>query len=207
MIRTKGPWDGAIGILICLIIMHIVFFSEIEPPRPPLSYVFLVIIDVPLLSSALDDCKIITIDASGCTVSLFFWRRFYPWDSLQTIRFLDFSRARFAGSSYGGPCYCEGVLFSMKRIKKYPQYMDPNTYIFLHYPFSPSCFYIQFTPTRKYVGSPLRRDDGTMPKELPCNFPVDRVTFLSCIEEWGVQVEGLNAPYPPEELETKKKRR
>ena len=33
-----------------------------------------------------------------------------------------------------------------------------------------------------------------------CFFPVEKTDFLSKIEEWGVKVEGLNAPLPPEEM-------
>ncbi len=202
MIQTRGSIERAVVfavLAVCLVLLCISISG--------LMYIILPIAVPTLFIFAMHLCKTITMDEHGCTVSLFWLHRFYPWSSLETIRLLDFGQARFASDNYGGYSYCEGVLFCVRKIKKYPQNITPDDYIFLHFPFSFRCFYIQFTPTKKYVGSPLRRDDGTMPKELPCTFPVDRVTFLSCIEEWGVQVEGLNAPYPPEELETKKKRR
>lgn len=202
MIQTRGSIERAVMFVILAIGIVLLCISV-----SGFMYVILPIAIPILFIYAMHLWKTITMDEHGCTVSLFRLQRFYPWSSLKTIRFLDFGKARFSSDNYGGYSYCEGVLFCTRKIKVYPQNSGPDDYIFLHYPFSLSCFYIQFTPTKKYIGSPLRRDDGTMPKELPCTFPVDRARFLSCIEEWGVKVEGLNVPYPPEELEAQKKKR
>lgn len=199
MIQTKGPSDVAIGVVVAfLLLVAVVVYS------PDLW--FLCMIAMPLFIHAMHDCTTITMEAQGCAVSIFGWKQFYSWDELQTIRFLDFGRQRFSGRN-GQITYCEGVLFCKKRIKKYPHSIDPDTYIFLHHPFSLSCFYIQFTPTNKYAITLFPSKGDKMQKELPCFYPVDRASFLSCIEKWGVKVEGLNAPYPPEKVEQQKKRR
>ena len=37
-------------------------------------------------------------------------------------------------------------------------------------------------------------------------YPVKREEFMSKVEEWGLKIEGLNVPMPPEQLAAKKKR-
>ena len=37
-------------------------------------------------------------------------------------------------------------------------------------------------------------------------YRVDRVEFMSKVEEWGLKIEGLNVPMPPEQLAAKKRK-
>lgn len=204
MIQVKGPRDRAIGIFVALLFANWFLLTEIMNLMHPALYLILIVIDVLGVLMIWHDCKTVSIDASGCTVSIFLWKKFYPWYMMKTIRYLDFGQER-TSSGKSPITFSEGILFCKQRIKKYPSQIDPDTYIFLHYPFSLSCFYIQFTPTHKNETSLFSLHEKKN-RELPCIYPVDRKLFLSCIEEWGIKVEGLNIPYPWEEMEGKKEK-
>ena len=193
MIDTKESLGLKQGLFLIILLLLVMAFLAEEGRF--LALIFL----PPLLLLFFSSCKRIHMDAQGCKVQILFWKRSYPWSRFQTIRFLDFSKQR-GSSSFGVSPYCPGVIFYTKRMKKYPCTWDPDSFLFLHDPFCRKGFYVQFTPTNQYAAS-LKG----APKERPCYYPVDRETFLSYAEKWGLKIEGLNVPMPPEQLASKKK--
>ena len=140
--------------------------------------------------------KSIRMDSRGCYVQVLFWHKFYPWSGFRTIRLLDFSKINMKLNFYG-----EGILFSTRKIKKYPFSIDPDSYLALTDPLCRTGFYIQFPPESaepaEYHRLPLSSDYA---------YRIRREEFMSKVEEWGLKIEGLNVPMPPEQLAAKKKR-
>ncbi len=144
----------------------------------------------------LEKYKSIRMDSRGCDVQIFFWHKFYPWSSFRTIRLLDFSKINMKLNFYG-----EGILFSTRKIKKYPFSIDPDSYLAWTDPLCRTGFYIQFPPESaepaEYHGAPFSSDYA---------YRIRREEFVSKVEEWGLKIEGLNVPMPPEQSAAKKKK-
>lgn len=140
--------------------------------------------------------KTIRMDARGCDVQILFWHKFYPWSGFRTIRLLDFSKINMKLNFYG-----EGILFSTRKIKKYPFSIDPDSYLAWTDPLCRTGFYIQFPPESaeptEYRASPFSGDYA---------YRIRREEFMAKAEEWGLKIEGLNVPMPPEQLVSRKKK-
>ena len=192
MLTVKTYTRDAMGATVLLVVFWIIaLFSE--------AVLFsMALATIPCILGILGRSKVIQMHSKGCVVRILFWKRFYPWDAFQTIRLLDFSRAPGAKNSH---TFCEGILFSTKKIRKYPCKIDPETYLALHDPFCRKGFYIQFPPKETFSAKWLG-----VPVSSLYLYPVRREEFMSEVNEWGLKIEGLNVPMPPEQLAAKKKR-
>lgn len=142
----------------------------------------------------------IEMNKNGCEMKSLFSKKFLMWSDFQTIRFQDFSR-----SNCSRDCYLfsdQGIIFSTRRIRKNLSWtwMDPASYFSFTDPVCRYGFYIQFDPTEK-----CERKEKIHSKD-PIPYHVDYEEFMARAEEWGLKIEGLNAPMPPELTKTKKKR-
>ena len=193
MLTVKTYTRDAMGATVLLVVFWIIaLFSE--------AVLFsMALATIPCILGILGRSKVIQMHSKGCVVRILFWKRFYPWDAFQTIRLLDFSRAPGAKNSH---TFCEGILFSTKKIRKYPGKIDPETYLALHDPFCRKGFYIQFPPESAYT---TKMAFGVLEYGF-YPYRADRAEFMSKVEEWGLKIEGLNVPMPPEQLAAKKKR-
>ena len=193
MLTVKTYTRDAMGATVLLVVFWIIaLFSE--------AVLFsMALATIPCILGILGRSKVIQMYSKGCVVRILFWKRFYPWDVFQTIRLLDFSRAPGAKNSH---TFCEGILFSTKKIRKYPGKIDPETYLALHDPFCRKGFYIQFPPESAYT---TKMEFGVLEYGF-YPYRVDRAEFMSKVEEWGLKIEGLNVPMPPEQLAAKKRK-
>ena len=137
----------------------------------------------------------------GCLIKVFFWKRFYRWDAFETVRLLDFGQYIKGGNHGNAPYFSEGILFCTRRIPKYPVKVDPPSYFLLRDPLGLRSFYIQFPPKETFSAKWLG-----VPVSSLYLYPVRREEFMSKVDEWGLKIEGLNVPMPPEQLAAKKKR-
>ena len=193
MISVKDDTARGIGVLFCDLAFIIMAFFD-DTVR-----IVAFVICFPISLIALECFKKIQMTKDGCLVKLLWTEKFYPWSAFQTIRLLDFRKC--ATKSRGGAHYSEGILFFTKRIKNFSFKADPPSFLFLHDPFCRRGFYIQFPPEWSYK----KKELGTPVSEL-YSYRVDRAEFMSKVEEWGLKIEGLNVPMPPEQLAAKKKR-
>ena len=137
----------------------------------------------------------------GCIIKVLFWKRIYCWNAFETVRFLDFNQCSKGGHYGGAPYFSEGILFCTRRIPKYPVKVDPPTYFLLRDPQGLRSFYIQFPPESSYTKKQLG-----VPEYGFYQYRLDREEFMSKVEEWGLKIEGLNVPMPPEQLAAKKRK-
>ena len=138
----------------------------------------------------------------GCLIKVFFWKRFYRWNTFKTVRLLDFGQYIKGGNHGNAPYFSEGILFCTRRIPKYPVKVDPPTYFLLRDPLGLRSFYIQFPPESAYT---TKMEFGVLEYGF-YPYRVDRAEFMSRVEEWGLKIEGLNVPMPPEQLAAKKRK-
>ena len=143
--------------------------------------------------------KSIEIDQSGCKIKTFLLKRSFAWSDFQTIRMQNFSQQY---SSKNQMCYFSdrGILFSTHKIREYPLKKSPDDYFLFHDPLSRTGFYLQFDPTAECAKRLNIKNYSSFP------YRADWWEFMSMVEEWGLKIEGLNVPMPPEQLAAKKKR-
>ena len=113
----------------------------------------------------------------GCTISFLCYSRTYSWENLHTKKYeknmLIASTDPYWGAS-------DGLVFSVDSYQRSKR-LAPVAYLDLFSPFS--SFYIVF-PSETLEGKPIPRNKY--------QFPVaDRDEFLGLMEEWGVEIEGL----------------
>lgn len=158
---------------------------------------FCALICTPFLISAIfGTYKSIEMDSKGCNIRIFFWKKFYPWYRFKTIRLLNFAEIRMRANPY-----TEGILFSTRRIKKYPFTVDLDSYLVCTDPFCRTSFYIQFPPKESYEKEELRHQ---APEDYA--YRVKREKFMACAEKWGLKIEGWNVPMPESQTGKKKKK-
>ena len=112
--------------------------------------------------------KTITLDANGCTVSFFWYKRRYKWSDFITIKYGDYTKS----FGYKSP-YMRGIEFSPYRNKR-PRWIKPAEYCELFHPIS--YIYIYFTPA-VFSKENLR---------YPLGASVDEKEFRCLMEKWGV---------------------
>lgn len=206
MIKTKGPRIVIFFILLAIIVVSYAFsgdlFENDNAPTKSVVLAFLIIVYYLGCWTLLHSSKTIQMGREGVHISILFCKRHYDWSRFQTIRYVDFRKCLIGQGKYPPARAEEGIIFSTRVIKRYPILIIPGYYLLFVHPFSPSVFYIQFPPN----GYPYSIDEvGVFTGHYPCHFPVDKELFLSKIEEWGVKVEGINAPLPPEEEQARKR--
>lgn len=195
MLKVKEGTGSGIAYCILLLLMIIpVFFNDAWR-------IVMYIVGIPLLLYIPSFFKELQMSKDGCLIKVFLWKRFYRWNAFETIRLLDFGQC--GGSNHGNaPYFSEGILFCTRRIPKYPVKVDPPTYFLLRDPLGLRSFYIQFPPESAYT---TKMEFGVLEYGF-YPYRVDRAEFMSKVEEWGLKIEGLNVPMPPEQLAAKKKR-
>lgn len=190
--RYGGKWPpDTIGIGICIGILMVtaLFYGEV---RIPLAMVLPV-----LIAGFYRGSLSVKMDKNGCEMKSLFSKSFLAWNDFQTIRVQNFSR-----SNRSRDCYLfsdQGIIFSTRRIRKNHSWVwvDPPVYFCITDLFCRSGFYIQFDPTEKCEWKRKIRE------KAPILYHVDREEFMARAEEWGLKIEGLNAPMPPELTKTK----
>ena len=195
MLKVKEGTESGIPYTIVVLIMVIVAFFDFE------MRIIMCVVGIPLLLYIPSFFKEIQMSRDGCLIKVFFWKRFYRWSDFKTVRLLDFSQCGAGGHHGGVPYFSEGILCYTHRIPKYPVKLDPPTYFLLRDPLGLQSFYIQFPPESSYT----KKQFG-VPESNFYQYHVKREEFMSKVEEWGLKIEGLNVPMPPEQLAAKKKR-
>ena len=184
------------GIAYCILLLLMIIFAFFNDAWRIVMY----IVGIPLLLYIPSFFKELQMSKDGCLIKVFLWKRFYRWNAFETIRLLDFGQC--GGSNHGNaPYFSEGILFCTRRIPKYPVKVDPPTYFLLRDPLGLRSFYIQFPPKETFSAKWLG-----VPVSSLYLYPVRREEFMSKVDEWGLKIEGLNVPMPPEQLAAKKKR-
>ena len=197
MLKVKEGTGCGIAYCILLLLMLIMAFFVNDMTR--ILIFFVEILMLPLVPSFF---KEVQMSKDGCLIKVFFWKRFYRWNTFKTVRLLDFSQYTKGGNHGNAPYFSEGILFCTRRIPKYPVKVDPPTYFLLRDPLGLRSFYIQFPPESAYT---TKMEFGVLEYGF-YPYRVDRAEFMSKVEEWGLKIEGLNVPMPPEQLAAKKKR-
>ena len=194
MLKVKEGTGGGIPYSVLVLLMIIfAFFNDAWR-------IVMYVVGIPLLLIIPSFFKELQMTEDGCLIKVFFWKRFYRWSAFETVRLLDFGQC--GGTSLSGtPYFSEGILFYTRRIRKYPVKLDPTSYFILHDPFGLHSFYIQFPPESAYTTKELGVPDSEF---YP--YRVDRAEFMPKVEEWGLKIEGLNVPMPPEQLAAKKRK-
>ena len=195
MFRVKENTGGGIPYAIIVLIMLIWAFFDFE------MRIIMCVVGIPLLLFIPSFFKELQMTEDGCLIKVFFWKRFYRWDAFETARLLDFGQCVRGGNHNSAPRFSEGILCCTRRIQRYPVKLDPTTYFALHDPLGLHSFYIQFPPESAYTTKELG-----VPESEFYPYRVNRAEFMSKVEEWGLKIEGLNVPMPPEQLAAKKKR-
>ena len=149
---------------------------------------------IPLI---LNNSKCIKMDQKGCQIKALILRRNFAWSDFQTVRMQDFS---LECSTKNQVCYFsdEGIIFSKREIKKYPLRLSPDDYFVIYDPFCRLGFYIQFDPSKECSERRKLKKYSSFP------YHVDREEFMALAEEWGLKIEGSNAPMPAELTKTKR---
>lgn len=62
---------------------------------------------IPWILGILGRSKVLQMYSKGCVVRILFWKRFYPWNTFQTPRLLDLSKA--SGARNSSPTRKNGV--------------------------------------------------------------------------------------------------
>ena len=181
---------------IIVLIMLIMAFFDFE------MRIIMCVVGIPLLLYIPSFFKEIQMSRDGCLIKVFFWKRFYRWDAFETVRLLDFGQYIKGGNHGNAPYFSEGILFCTRRIPKYPVKVDPPTYFLLRDPLGLRSFYIQFPPESAYT---TKMAFGVLEYGF-YPYRADRAEFMSKVEEWGLKIEGLNVPMPPEQLAAKKRK-
>lgn len=113
-----------------------------------------------------------TFDKTGCTVSLWKYKKHYDWVEFECVRYYDYSKPRFRKLGLTG-----GIMFSKKPIEL--RRTSLNLYCFFH---PLSCVYVTFINEKRSKGLTYR-DAYTAPKEK----------FENKLRAWGVEVQYPNA--------------
>ena len=185
------------GIAYCILLLLMIIFAFFNDAWRIVMY----IVGIPLLLYIPSFFKELQMSKDGCLIKVFLWKRFYRWIAFETIRLLDFGQC--GGSNHGNaPYFSEGILFCTRRIPKYPVKVDPPTYFLLRDPLGLRSFYIQFPPESAYT---TKMAFGVLEYGF-YPYRADRAEFMSKVEEWGLKIEGLNVPMPPEQLAAKKRK-
>ena len=196
MLKVKEGTGSGIAYCILLLLMIIpVFFNDAWR-------IVMYIVGIPLLLYIPSFFKELQMSKDGCLIKVFFWKRFYRWNTFKTVRLLDFSQYTKGGNHGNAPYFSEGILFCTRRIPKYPVKVDPPTYFLLRDPLGLRSFYIQFPPESAYT---TKMAFGVLEYGF-YPYRADRAEFMSKVEEWGLKIEGLNVPMPPEQLAAKKRK-
>lgn len=202
MIETHGQ-EGMHSIWFVVVLYLLVSFTAAEL----MSLMLLLAMPLILILRVLD--KRIQITPEGCMVKTLFFKHFYRWSELQTVRYMDFEKPavamdqriiRFIDTrlkplkfrSRTRSDYGVGILFSTRKLGRYPV-LDPDTYHLLHDPFCLNSFYIQLLPESDFY----EWSDGYKKSKF-YPYPVKREEFMARAGEWGLKIEGLNVPMPPE---------
>ncbi len=195
MLKVKEGTGGGIPYSVLVLLMIIfAFFNDAWR-------IVMYVVGIPLLLIIPSFFKELQMTEDGCLIKVFFWKRFYRWSAFETVRLLDFGQC--GGSNHGNaPYFSEGILFCTRRIPKYPVKVDPPTYFLLRDPLGLRSFYIQFPPESAYT---TKMEFGVLEYGL-YPYRADRAEFMSKVEEWGLKIEGLNVPMPPEQLAAKKRK-
>ena len=195
MLKVKeGTGSGIPYAILVLLMIIMAFFNDAWR-------IVMYIITIPTLLLIPSLFKEIQMSEDGCIIKVLFWKRIYCWNALETVRFLDFNQCSKGGHYGGAPYFSEGILFCTRRIPKYPVKVDPPTYFLLRDPQGLRSFYIQFPPESSYTKKQLG-----VPEYGFYQYRLDREEFMSKVEEWGLKIEGLNVPMPPEQLAAKKRK-
>ena len=196
MLKVKEGIGCGIPYSIIVLIMLIMAFFDFE------MRIIMCVVGIPLLLYIPSFFKEIQMSRDGCHIKVFFWKRFYPWDAFETVRLLDFGQYIKGGNHGNAPYFSEGILFCTRRIPKYPVKVDPPTYFLLRDPLGLRSFYIQFPPESAYT---TKMEFGVLEYGF-YPYRVDRAEFMAKVDEWGLKIEGLNVPMPPEQLAAKKRK-
>ena len=196
MLKVKDGTGCGIAYCILLLLMLIMAFFVNDMTR--ILIYFVEILMLPLVPSFFKEVQMFK---DGCLIKVFFWKRFYRWNTFKTVRLLDFSQYTKGGNHGNAPYFSEGILFYTRRIRKYPVKLDPTSYLILHDPLGLHSFFIQFPPESSYTKKQLG-----VPEYGFYQYRLDREEFMSKVEEWGLKIEGLNVPMPPEQLAAKKRK-
>ena len=186
------------GIAYCILLLLMIIFAFFNDAWRIVMY----IVGIPLLLYIPSFFKELQMSKDGCLIKVFFWKRFYRWNTFKTVRLLDFSQYTKGGNHGNAPYFSEGILFCTRRIPKYPVKVDPPTYFLLRDPLGLRSFYIQFPPESAYT---TKMAFGVLEYGF-YPYRADRAEFMSKVEEWGLKIEGLNVPMPPEQLAAKKRK-
>ena len=185
------------GIAYCILLLLMIIFAFFNDAWRIVMY----IVGIPLLLYIPSFFKELQMSKDGCLIKVFLWKRFYRWNTFKTVRLLDFGQYIKGGNHGNAPYFSEGILFCTRRIPKYPVKVDPPTYFLLRDPLGLRSFYIQFPPESAYT---TKMEFGVLEYGF-YPYRADRAEFMSKVEEWGLKIEGLNVPMPPEQLAAKKK--
>lgn len=196
MLKVKEGIGCGIPYSIIVLIMLIMAFFDFE------MRIIMCVVGIPLLLYIPSFFKEIQMSRDGCLIKVFFWKRFYRWDAFETVRLLDFGQYIKGGNHGNAPYFSEGILFCTRRILKYPVKVDPPTYFLLRDPLGLRSFYIQFPPESAYT---TKMAFGVLEYGF-YPYRADRAEFMSKVEEWGLKIEGLNVPMPPEQQAAKKRK-
>lgn len=188
MIEARGQ-NGCGGLWAIVVFFSLTFFlaPNVLPITLPLALLLILV--------TLGASKRILLTAEGCMVKTLFFKRFYRWSQLQTIRYIDFEKyvLRSQGPDYKHrgkyrTDYGTAILFSTRKLGRYPN-TDPDTYLLLHDPFCLSSFYIHLLPENDFFEwSEGYRKTAFYP------YPVKREEFISRAQEWGLKIDGLTIP-------------
>lgn len=196
MLKVKEGIGCGIPYSIIVLIMLIMAFFDFE------MRIIMCVVGIPLLLYIPSFFKEIQMSRDGCLIKVFFWKRFYRWDAFETVRLLDFGQYIKGGNHGNAPYFSEGILFCTRRIPKYPVKVDPPTYFLLRDPLGLRSFYIQFPPESAYT---TKMAFGVLEYGF-YPYRADRAEFMAKVDEWGLKIEGLNVPMPPEQLAAKKRK-
>ena len=195
MLKVKeGTGSGIPYAILVLLMIIMAFFNDAWR-------IVMYIITIPTLLLIPSLFKEIQMSEDSCIIKVLFWKRIYCWNAFETVRFLDFNQCSKGGHYGGAPYFSEGILFYTRRIRKYPVKLDPTSYLILHDPLGLHSFFIQFPPESSYTKKQLG-----VPEYGFYQYRLDREEFMSKVEEWGLKIEGLNVPMPPEQLAAKKRK-
>lgn len=123
MLKVKEGTGSGIAYCILLLLMLIMAFFVNDMTR--ILIYFVEILMLPLVPSFFKEVQMFK---DGCLIKVFFWKRFYRWNTFKTVRLLDFSQYTKGGNHGNAPYFSEGILFCTRRIPKYPVKVDPPTY-------------------------------------------------------------------------------
>lgn len=153
--------------------IFLIFLSEILFIIEFGDLIFVLALFIPLyigtLSNLIAQGRSYILDADGCTVCFWKYRKMYRWAEFKTKRIEKHILPSMFRGDISHP-YLEDIIFSPKVIHK-PKFLRAEGYSVLH-PFT--CIYFHFAPTEE--------------SNLVRSFEVKKEEFLSRMAQWGIEL-------------------